>query len=83
MNKVTDAIMADLSSLSKTTQTETIVWRHFPEEKPPSGDTVYVQYQFAETYCLFDPDMLGSDGDWLKHTGKVVAWTNYFRGWKQ
>ena len=65
------------------TQSETIVWHKYPDEKPEVGKVIFVQYMIGGVVRGFDSDMLLRGGaEFTKHV-HVIAWAEMPVGWKE
>ena len=77
------------------TQTETIVWHPYPDEKPAHSNfyLVHVFYLDIGTFEVWQYDGRDSDGEdiWINDggefahmgEGKLIAWAELPKGWKE
>jgi hypothetical protein len=66
-----------------TTQSETIIWHKYPEETPPIGVPLFVQYRICGKGTEhFDMDIKTWNGAFLDYP-RVIAWAEMPTGWKE
>jgi hypothetical protein len=73
------------------TQTETIIWHKYPEEKPTRDDYYYVCLGYSKERFMGNRLILWKDGKWLTfwitdeavNDDVIVAWAEEPKGWKE